>query len=158
METSETSSPNNYRAQVAKRVLDYKNRRSEVSAYMKTAPGFPLIQLEADQEAVSVEADNLGDVLERIQPFVQRAVKYAPDILEGSKFSACAFLIGKISKTWQSVIPLAKQGFHYEIMELLRSNREAMDLVHHFLLDDGSDPTKWGIKAKNMSLKNHLFS
>jgi len=59
-------------------------------------------------------------------PFIRRIRKLAGDIREPSRSSACDFLFGKFSNGMKALFVLAHQGFHYEAMEIVRSNREAL--------------------------------
>ena len=58
--------------------------------------------------------------------FIRRIRKLAGDIREPSRSSACDFLFGKFSNGMKALFVLAHQGFHYEAMEIVRSNREAL--------------------------------
>src|SRR3972149_2930029 len=75
-----------------------------------------------------------------------------------NRFTAAYILFGKISNGIQAIFILAENGLHYEAMELVRSNREAMDLIFYFLLGDDTsrDLKKWfdGEVIKNEIARN----
>jgi hypothetical protein len=69
----------------------------------------------------------------------------AGDILEPSRLSAFYFLFGKVSNGLDAIFVLAREGFYYELMEIIRSNGEALDLVVLFQQESADDPLmkKW---------------
>jgi hypothetical protein len=68
-----------------------------------------------------------------VMPYIRKIKSSIGDVLDHNRLTACYLLFGKVSQGFAAIFVLAKDGFHYEVMEVTRSNREALDLIALFL-------------------------
>jgi len=113
----------------------------------------PLYILREARE-VERQAQMWGEVL----PYVRKIKSFFDDVLAENRLSACYRLFGKVSQGMEAIFVLAKGGFHNEVMEIVRSNREALDLASLFLQepDDSALLRKWfdGEIVENAEARN----
>ena len=131
--------------QLQERVKKYRENSASVADSLKRDPERPARENQANRERVIAELQVLAELWHEVMPFIRRIKTLAGDILEPSRSSACYFLFGKFSNGMKALFVLAHHGFHYEAMEIVRSNREALDLIQLFLQEPPDSPLlkKW---------------
>jgi hypothetical protein len=126
-----------FRAQVLKRLDDrlqlYKLQREEVKAAIKDNPMLPLQEQIANSGQILVQVLKLTEMWNEVMPYIRKIRSSIPDVLDQNRIVACYLLFGKFSQSLDAMLMLLRKGFHYETMELIRSNREALDLIVLFL-------------------------
>lgn len=126
------------------RIEQYRSQVERVQSFIKREPEYAQKQRIARQVGIDQGIEDLEIIFNEVLPFIKIIRSSFDDLLVQNKTTACYFLFGKISQTINAILLLAKKGFHYEIMELIRSNQEAVDLIHLFLEDkDNSSLKKW---------------
>jgi hypothetical protein len=115
------------------RVTQYREQRDRLRAYVKSNPAAPAFQREMDREQVASEVRNLTEMWNDVMPYIRKIKSSIGDVLDHNRLTACYLLFGKVSQGFAAIFVLAKDGFHYEVMEVTRSNREALDLIALFL-------------------------
>jgi hypothetical protein len=72
-------------------------------------------------------------------------MSYISKVTDQDRVTACYFLFGKTSQSFRAIFLLAREGYSYEVMEILRGIRESLDLVHLFLDEEENSPNlkKW---------------
>jgi len=127
------------------RINQYKTQASKVVNYLNQNPDAPQRQRETDTRYVAVEIEKLERIFNEIIPYIVKIREHIKDVLDQNKLTASYLLFGKIFQSWQALFLLAKNGFHYEVMELLRSIRESADLIFFFMQGNDSSPDleKW---------------
>lgn len=127
------------------RIAKYIEQEKTVINYLKRDPNAPQRQRETDQKYIATEIKKLESIFDEITPYIFKIRECISNVLDQNKLTASYFLFGKIFQSWQALFLLTREGFHYEVMELLRSIRESADLMFFFMCDDDSslDLKKW---------------
>ena len=120
------------------RVTQYREQRDRLRAYVKSNPAAPAFQREMDREQVTSEVRKLTEMWNDVMPYIRKIKSSIGDVLDHNRLTAGYLLFGKVSQGFAAIFVLAKDGFHYEVMEITRSNREALDLIALFLRADSS--------------------
>ena len=130
---------------VQERISQYKAQESEVIDYLRRNPDAPQRQRGEDEKYIAAEVGKLKSIFNETAPYILKIRERIPNVLDQNKLTASYFLFGKIFQSWQALFLLARDGFHYEVMELLRSIRESTDLTFYFMRgdDSSSDLKKW---------------
>lgn len=78
-------------------------------------------------------------------PYIKRLRSLVPEITEPTLHAACSLLLCQALQSFQAVLLLAADGFHYQMSELLRGIREALAFVVLFLCEGQQSPNlkKW---------------
>lgn len=116
-----------------------------IRASLKRDPSGPGREREGNRRANVSEVERLEILFAKIVPYVRSIRPRIADMIDQTNLVACYFLFGKIAQSVRGIFLLAKEGFHYEVMELVRSNREALDLVALLLRERPDSPLlqKW---------------
>jgi hypothetical protein len=127
------------------RLRQYKEQREEVKAVIKDNPILPLQEQIANSGQILVQVLKLTDMWNEVMPYIRKIKSSIADVLDENRIVACYLLFGKFSQGLSAIFILLKNGFHYEAMELIRSNREALDLILLFLREpeDSDLIKKW---------------
>lgn len=131
--------------QLQERVSKYREQRDNVASSLKRDPEHPAREKQENREVVTAAIETLAALWREFMPYIRRIKPLAGDILEPSRLSAFYFLFGKVSNGLDAIFVLAREGFYYEVMEIIRSNGEALDLVVLFQQEsaDGRLMKKW---------------
>jgi hypothetical protein len=131
--------------QLQERLAKYREQRDSVSEVIRRTPDYPIREKEANRAGVTSALQPLTDLWHELLPYIRSIKGLAGEILEPARFSACYFLFGKVANGFEALFLLAREGFHYEAMEIVRSNREALDLIILFLQESPDSPLlkKW---------------
>ena len=118
------------------RVKQYKEQEEQMKELLRKNSAHPLEERERDKKLVLEEAAQLEKIYQEIFPYIRKAHSHISEITNQDTNTAVYLLFGKVSQGLQAMLVLAREGFHYEVMELIRSNREALDLISLFLSSD----------------------
>jgi len=127
------------------RIDKYKQERDTVRAYVESDPTIPIREKRANSEQLLVEVQKLKDVWSEVMPYIRKIKSIVGDVLGETRFVASYLLFGKVSQGLDAILMLLSNGFYYEAIEILRSNREALDLIPLFLHESDDSPLikKW---------------
>ena len=130
---------------VRERIQQYKGQRESIEAFVEANPDAPERQRKADREAVALELERLEELYGEVLPYVRKIRSFVPEVLDQNRLTAAYFLFGKVSRGLRAIFLLARGGFHHEVLEIVRSGREALDLVALFLGEAEGSPLleKW---------------
>jgi hypothetical protein len=130
---------------VQERINKYKAEENSVIDYLKRNPDAPKQRQETEKKYIAVEVEKLEGIFNEVAPYILKIRERISSVLDQNKLTASYFLFGKIFHSWQALFLLAREGFNYEVMELLRSISEAADLMAFFMRGDDSSPDlkKW---------------
>jgi hypothetical protein len=130
---------------VRRRVEEYRRRRPLVEASLQADPLLPTRERDADREQITRTAARLEAIVCEVLPYVRTIRVRISTVTDQDRNVACYFLFGKVTQGLAAMFVLAKDGFHQEIVEIVRSNREALDLIGLFLREpaDGPSLRKW---------------
>lgn len=129
------------------------DQRTKIKEELATNPNIPDKQRANDLLLIEARVVSLRDVLSKVIPYIKNIRQKFTFITDQNKYVACYLLLGKVVKGFEAIFELAKGGFSYDIMVLIRSNREAMDLAQLFLVSKNTnDLAKW---FKGQPIKNH---
>jgi hypothetical protein len=126
-------------------VSKYKQQRERVKATAKDNPMLPLKERIANSGQILVQVLLLTQSWNEVMPYIRKIRSLIDDVLGQNRVVACYLLFGKFSQSVDAIFMLLKSGFNYEAMELVRSNREALDLIHWFINEPEGSPKikKW---------------
>lgn len=125
---------------LAERLAKYRARRVQLKKHVAADPGRLGREREANRQLVAARVDELAAVFEEVLPHVRAIRGRIGEMTDQTTIVACYFLFGKIAQGTRAIFDLARRGFHYEIMEIVRSNREALDLAILFLTEPPDSP------------------
>ena len=129
----------------ADRIKQYREQQEKVAALLATKPDLPYQQREADKAHVLRNVQVLSSCFDEFFPYLQQLRSYIKDVTDQNKIVAAYLLFGKVSQGLLATFGLAANGFHYEVMEIVRSSQEAIDLAFYFLENEDANPDliKW---------------
>lgn len=127
------------------RLEKYRSQKEQLRAYLKADPSGPAREIEANRQVIAGRIEELEKVFGEISPHIRKMRGRIGEMTDQTNMVACYFLFGKIAQGMRAIFLLARGGFHYEIMEIVRSNREALDLAILFLREptDSTALKKW---------------
>jgi hypothetical protein len=131
--------------QLRNRVTYLRDKRTEVASRMQGDPDLPIRETQAHRDAIDAQIQRLMQALTEVTPYIRRIRTLVNDPLDNTRITACYFLFAKLYNTLNAILLLARQGFYYEVMELSRSHREALELVALFIREpsDSALIQKW---------------
>jgi hypothetical protein len=125
------------------RVLKYRRQRDTLRAYVERDPTIPIREKQSSSEQLLIQVQKLADMWNEVLPYIRKIRPLIDDVLAHNGLVACYFLFGKVSQGLAAIFLLLKNGFHYEVIEIIRSNREALDLIRLFITEpEGSAQVK----------------
>lgn len=129
----------------SERILQYRRQEERVVGFLERNKKYPEESRKKDKVIIDQKVNELKETYDEIVPSIYKMREYIPDVLAQDRMTACYLIFGKIYQSWQAVFLLARDGFHYEVMELLRSISESTDLFFLFMIeeDDNVDVSKW---------------
>lgn len=86
-------------------------------------------------EEVQKRLNRIELIHSQIEERVRKLKKLIPDITEQTVLCAVYLVYGKVLQTWESIFLLASRGYSFNVMELIRSMGENLDLIQAFHLD-----------------------
>ncbi len=127
------------------RVKQYIQQKDVVQTYLLEHPGTIEKERIENERLIKIVVENLKDVHESLKTYVLRVKDHTADVLDQTRFGASYLLFCHVMQTWQAVFLLARNGFHYEVMELLRSISESHDLIFLFMSkgEEGGYLQRW---------------
>lgn len=147
---------------IQERIDKYMSQETKINDYLKNDPLAPKKQKEENKINIEMEVKKLNNIFGEISPYIFKIRENVPNILAQNKLTACYFLFGKIFQSWKAVFLLAHNGFHYEVMEMMRSLEEAENMIILFMRDDDASPDlkKWftGEVVGNEKARNEIHN
>ena len=133
------------RLSTSERIKQYKDQQEKVADFLAKNPNSPYEQKEADKIFVLHNVEVLQNCFGELFPYLRQIRSHIQNVTDQNKITAAYILLGKVSQGLLAIFELAKNGFHYEVMEIVRSSNEALDLAFYFLEneDTNSDLAKW---------------
>lgn len=130
---------------VRKRIQQYKTQQESIEAFVKANPDAPERQKEADRKATTLELERLEELYREVLPYIRKIRSFVSEVLDQNRLAAAYSPFAKVSQSLRAIFLLAQGGFHYEVMEIVRSGREALDLIALFLREAEHSPLlkKW---------------
>jgi len=129
--------PNNLDKQVEglikDRVLRIRGRLGK--KYLRYNLLYPEQQRDKDLEQVKNEIKNIQNVHFQMKNHIKGLRKFIPDITEETILCASYLIFGKVIQTWETIFVLCLKGYNFDVMELIRSIGENLDLIKTFHLD-----------------------
>lgn len=116
----------------------------ESAIFFNLSPEKVLFFKERDKKELNEKLDILDAKFEKLTPYIKQIKNHISTITEKTQKSACYLIFHKVIQSWEALMLLARQGFYYESMEMLRSIGENLDLVHLFINDkDSKNLANW---------------
>jgi hypothetical protein len=132
--------PNPHKQELLQSISDrarmFINQEEEVAAFLKLHPHVPNQEKEENKKIVLQQVQALEKLFGVIFPFIKSIRLHISKVTDQNKITACYFLFGKISHSFHALFLLAREGFSYEAVELIRGIQESLDLIHLFLEED----------------------
>lgn len=126
------------------RLSQYRTQEGDVRSFLKVNLAYPVQKRKQDELEVREKIKELTSYALELIPYIRSARSYTDKVLDENKWAAIYMLFGRIHQSIQAILYLAGEGFFCQVMELIRSNREAMDLVSKFLIENDDDElTRW---------------
>ncbi len=97
---------------------------------------FPSKQRERDRQIALRYASILDDKLKKLEPLIRSLRSHIDYIGDPDKYVAAYLLIGKSYTTLKAINLLVREGYSFQITELVRSSMESLHLVALFLEND----------------------
>lgn len=105
---------------------------------------FPSKQREQNHRAANQYADVLDRKIKEIEPLIRSLKKHIDFIGDPDKFVAAYLLIGKSYTSLKAISILLRQGYSFQVVELVRSSIESINLSMLFFEDGQEDQlAKW---------------
>ncbi|MBU1256795.1 hypothetical protein KKA49_03865 [Patescibacteria group bacterium] len=114
---------------------------------------FPSRKKEQDRQVVCLYTENLERKLTELEPLIKSLRYHIGFIGDQNKFVASYLLIGKAYSSLKAVVALARQGYSFQIVEIIRSSMESLGLVVFFLENGHEDVLKQWFSGKVISNK-----
>jgi hypothetical protein len=126
-------------------VKQYIEQEKAVEKTLRWVPNLPNQEKEDNGRSVLQKVQKLEGFFDLIFPFITNIRSYISKVTDQDRVTACYFLFGKTSQSFRAIFLLAREGYSYEVMEILRGIRESLDLVHLFLDEEENSPNlkKW---------------
>ncbi|MBI5122811.1 hypothetical protein HZA75_03045 [Candidatus Roizmanbacteria bacterium] len=93
---------------------------------------FPLKETERNHLIVTNYADTLENKIKELEPLIRSLRSHLDYIGDPDKFVAAYLLIGKSYTSLKAVAILARQGYSFQIVEIIRSSMESLHLANLF--------------------------
>lgn len=105
---------------------------------------FPSKQKELNRQFVNQYADRLDKKIKGVEPLMRSLRSHIDYIGDPDKFVAAYLLIGKSYTSLKAVSILIRQGYSFQIVEIIRSSMESLNLSALFF-EDGQEELlkKW---------------
>lgn len=127
------------------RVKQFIEQEKEIERILRLHPNWPNQEREENRKSVLQKVQELEGLFDLIFPFITNIRLYISKATDQNKITACYFLFGKTSQSFRAIFLLAREGYPYEVMEILRGITESLSLVHLFLDEEenSSNLKKW---------------
>ncbi len=105
---------------------------------------YPGRKKNQDLKDIEKRVSKLELIHSQIEEKVKKLKNLIPDITEQTPLCAVYLIYGKVLQTWESIFLLSKKGYNFNVMELIRSIGENLDLIKAFHLDkEGGYLKQW---------------
>ena len=127
---------------INERLEAFKSKRAV--GFAKIFPAYPFIEKKRDELLIRLKLRRLEKVFSKITPHIIDIRKLVKDLEEQTRICACYLLFWKVMRRWETLILLARDGRNQEMLELLRSLHENLDLIMLFTMDkEEKNLKKW---------------
>jgi len=109
---------------------------------------FPLKEKEKNQRIINQHTDALDKKIKLLEPLIRHLRKHIDYIGHPDKFVAAYLLIGKSCMSLKASLLLDKHGFSYQMVEIVRSSIESLNLASLFLEDEKDKYVKQWFEGK----------
>ncbi|GEM_PF-3333105 len=99
---------------------------------------FPSKEKEKARQIAAQYADILDKKIKELEPLIRSARSHIDYIGDPDKFVASYLLIGKSFTSLKAIAVLVREGYSFQIVELVRSSMESLNLAALFL-EDGQE-------------------
>jgi len=111
-----------------------------VEDILRSNPDYPKQEKEENRKAVLHQVPEMESFFELIFPHIKYIRSYVSKVTDQNRVTACYLLFGKVSQSFRALFLLARDGFSYEAVELIRGIQESLDLIHLFLSEEENSP------------------
>lgn len=147
----------NREGRLKERLEKLKSRRAR--GYFLSNMSFPESEKQKDRDFIISSLHVIENVLPQVKDLVKGIRTHIEHIWDQSPILAAYLLVGKAFSNLESIIFLSKEGRVLEIVELIRSGQESLDLAFLFM-EDGQEQrlNKWfnGEIIKNAKARHAL--
>lgn len=112
-----------------------KLKTHKAKEYFTQNPLYPEHQKDRDLKEIQEGLNKLKSIYSQIEKKIKKIRNLISDITDQSTLCAVYLIYGKVLRTWEAVFLLSSKGYNFEIMELIRSINENLDLIKTFHLD-----------------------
>ena len=127
---------------INERLETFKSKRAKYFA--KIFPAYPFIEKKRDELLIKFRLRKLEKVFLKVTPYIKDIRNLVKDLDEQTRVCACYLLFWKIMRRWEVLFLLARDGRNQEMLELLRSLHENLDLIMLFTMDkEEKNLKKW---------------
>jgi len=118
---------------INERLETFKGKKAKYFA--KIFPAFPSFEQKRDKLIIKCRLKKLEKIFFKVTPYIKDIKNLVKDVDEQTKICACYLLFWKVMRRWEVLILLARDGRNQEMLELLRSLHENLDLIMLFTMD-----------------------
>lgn len=122
------------RDEVGKRIKERLDKLKTRAGHKKLISDvlFPLKETGKNRLIVASYADSLEGKIKELEPLIRSLRSHIDYIGDPDKFVAAYLLIGKSYTSLKAVVVLARQGYSFQIVEIVRSSMESLHLADLF--------------------------
>ncbi len=133
------------RAKMGQFVDQFVAQEEQITELLKADPDYPLRERERDRREAVGQIQELRKLLDVCTRYVTKLKSLISKITDHTVQAACYLLFCQALQNFEALLSLAADGFHYQVSVLLRTIREALDLVVLFLCEGQESPNlkKW---------------
>jgi len=126
---------NELRSLVSGHLSKLIDQRGQTELLLQQDPGLPARERERSCSLISDQIKETKNLLEACTPYVSKMRSLVPEITDRTLEAACYLLFSQALQNFHAILLLAPEGFHHQIVELLRGIREAIDLTALFMCE-----------------------
>ena len=127
---------------IKNRLADMNQKRGFL--YAQTHPEYPAFAKAKSTEKINLLCDEIDVILPEVEKLIRRIFPHIQSITEETKIAAAYLLIGRAFSNLKTALLICRHGRNFEMMELCRSGKEALDLAILFWDDKNkSSLDKW---------------
>lgn len=112
-----------------------KLKQGQAKAHLRMNLLYPEQQKKQDLQKIQTGLSKLVSIHSQVKDRVKKLKNLIPDVTEQTTLCAVYLIYGKVLQTWEAIFLLASKGYSFNIMELIRSMGENLDLIKAFHLD-----------------------
>ena len=125
---------------IKERLETFKSKRAKYFA--KIFPALPFFEQKRDKLLIECRLKKLEKIFFKITPYIKDIRSLIKDVDERTRICARYLLFWKVMRRWEVLFLLARDGRNQEMLELLRSLHENLDLIVLFTMDEEEENLK----------------